>query len=231
MGRALTENCHIFHSSGVFIMRVAHMESLDWSSTGKVVTVTIDSVNQRSGHSYQQPGLENTQPEEYFDSLFQAYWSKVRTLLASLVGDQDEAEDLALEVFWRLYTRPLADNKTQNLAGWIYRVATNLGYNALRSRKRRRHYEDSAGLENLETASALDPVKELEKAEQCQQIRQALSQLKPQSAQILVLRYTGLSYTEIATTLSLSPASVGTLLARAEREFEKRYRNIERGRT
>ena len=195
-----------------------------------MVAVTIDSVKQKYRPFNQQPGLENVQPEEYFDSLFHAYWGKMVSLLTNLVGDQDEAEDLALEVFWRLYTRPPANLEMRNPSGWIYRVATNLGYNALRSRKRRRHYEENAGIEHLKTTNNINPAQEFEKAEQRQQIRQALSQLKPRSAKILVLRYSGLSYAEIASVLGLSPASIGTLLARAEREFEIRYRNIERGR-
>jgi RNA polymerase sigma-70 factor, ECF subfamily len=194
-----------------------------------VLAVTIQSVKQQRHLFSQQPGLENTQLKEHFETLFQAYWGKINFLLANLVGDQDEAQDLALEVFWRLYTRPPADLDVQNLGGWIYRVATHLGYNALRSRKRRLHYEENAGIEHLLTATSQNPAQEFEKAEQRQQIRQALSQMKPRSAKILVLRYSGLSYAEIAAALNLSPASIGTLLARAEQEFEKRYLNIERG--
>jgi RNA polymerase sigma-70 factor (ECF subfamily) len=189
----------------------------------------MDSVKPKFGSLPHQPDLENFQPEASFESLFQAYWSKVRSLLVGLVGDQDEAEDLALEVFWRLYTRRPKEVKGQNLSGWIYRVAPNLGYNALRSQKRRQHYEERAGRDHLQADSSLSPAQEFEKAEQRQQIRQALSQMKPRSAQILVLRYSGLSYAEIAAALSLAPASIGSLLARAEREFEKRYQNIERG--
>jgi RNA polymerase sigma-70 factor, ECF subfamily len=194
------------------------------------VAVTIDSVKQKNKRFKQQPGVQKLESEDNFDALFNAYWGKVQNLLTNLLGDQDEAEDLTLEVFWRLHTRPPSNLDAQNLGGWIYRVATNLGYNALRSRNRRRHYEERAGVEHLENTHA-NPALEFEKAEQRQQTRQALSQLKPRSAQILVLRYSGLSYAEIASVLGLSPASIGTLLARAEREFEMRYRNIERGRT
>lgn len=198
---------------------------------GAAVTVTIDSVSQKYERLYQQPGQEELQPEEIFDSIFHTYWSKVRSLLAGLVGDADEAEDLALEVFWRLYKKPPADFDPQRLGGWIYRVATNLGYNALRAQKRRRHYEESAGIERLEHTLTPNPAQELDKAEQRRHIRLALSQMKPRSAQILALRYSDLSYAEIAAALNISPTSIGTLLARAEREFEKRYRKIERGRT
>jgi DNA-directed RNA polymerase specialized sigma24 family protein len=58
-------------------------------------------------------------------------------------------------------------------------------------------------------------------------VRKVLSQMKARSAKILVLRYSGLSYAEIAAAVKVSPKSVGTLLNRAERDFEKRFRALE----
>jgi RNA polymerase sigma-70 factor (ECF subfamily) len=57
-------------------------------------------------------------------------------------------------------------------------------------------------------------------------VRAALAQLKTIQAQLLVLRYSGLSYKELAEALQLKPSSIGTLLARAETEFEKCYRKL-----
>jgi DNA-directed RNA polymerase specialized sigma24 family protein len=48
--------------------------------------------------------------------------------------------------------------------------------------------------------------------------------MKPRSAKILTLRYSGLSYAEVAAAMKVKPSSVGKLLARAEDEFEKIYR-------
>jgi RNA polymerase sigma-70 factor (ECF subfamily) len=52
-------------------------------------------------------------------------------------------------------------------------------------------------------------------------VRAALLAIKPRSARILLLRYSGLSYAEIAAALEIAQGSVGTLLARAEKEFEE----------
>ena len=109
-----------------------------------------------------------------FDTLVQTHWNRICEALFRLTDDWDEAEDLALETFMRLYQNPPED--TQNLTGWLYRVATNLGLNALRSQKRRRFYE----------------------------------------SQVIQ---------EIADTTGVAPGSVGKLLARAEKEFERRYRH------
>ena len=56
--------------------------------------------------------------------------------------------------------------------------------------------------------------------------RAALAKMNPRQAQLLVMRYSGLAYKDIAQSLNLSPTSIGPLLLRAEREFEKRCRAL-----
>ena len=55
-------------------------------------------------------------------------------------------------------------------------------------------------------------------------VRAVLAEMKARDAELLLLRTDGLAYREIAQVLGVQPSSVGTLLARAEREFERRYR-------
>jgi len=110
-----------------------------------------------------------------------------------------------------------------NLSGWLYRVATNRGLNALRARERRARYEQKAGRLTLEEDQPEDPADVLERKQEQAQVRITLGLMKPRSAQLLILRHSGLSYAEIASAIEVSPNSVGTLLARAEREFEEQY--------
>ena len=157
-----------------------------------------------------------------FDARFNQYWERICEILYRLVGDWAEAEDLALETFMRLHQRP--PRRDDNISGWLYRVATNLGYNALRARKRRRQYEDQAGMILIEENSSSQPEMTLEKVQERESVRLTLSKMKPRSAKLLILRHSGLKYAEIAAVLKLSPGSVGTLLSRAEREFEEKYK-------
>ena len=179
------------------------------------MTLTADRV---SPHS-------KSDEHAWLEQALQQHWNRVHAVVFRLVGDADEAEDLALEAFWQLHqSRPsLVDDSS--LRGWLYRVATNLGLNALRARRRRQQYESAAG----EQPSSADTAQEAERLIERLRTRQALAQLKPRSAQILLLRHSGLSYAEIAAALQIAPASVGTLLARAEREFEQQYRRLEMG--
>jgi RNA polymerase sigma-70 factor (ECF subfamily) len=159
------------------------------------------------------------------ESALEAHWPRVCATLYRLVGDWGEAEELALEVFYRLHQHPPRD--PDRLGGWLRRVATHLGLNVLRARARRRRYETAAGTLLQEQAAPPDPADEVERSEVRRQVRAVLARMRPRAAQLLVLRYGGLSYAEIAAALDVAPGSVGTLLARAEKEFERRYRALE----
>lgn len=163
----------------------------------------------------------STSPE--FDRAFLEHWQAVYRVLIRLVGDHVEAEDLALETFWRLYQHSSFDSRNFNIGGWLYRVATNLGLNALRAHKRRTQYELEAGRWEIEL-DASDPAQAVADQEERERVRAILGEMDPRQAQLLFLRHSGMSYAELANTLDLAPSSVGTLLARAEREFEKRFR-------
>jgi len=188
------------------------------------VTITIGRVKPKSLSS-------TTGPD--FEAIFQQHWPLVVAVLFRLTGDRDEAEDLALEVFWRLHTSlhtilhrsPSAGEDCPDPGGWLYRVATRLGYNALRSRKRRGRYEQEAGARAVESAAQPAPEAQVEQRQERERVRGVLARMRPPSAQLLILRYSGLSYTELAAALGTKPSSVGTRLARAEKEFERLYRS------
>jgi RNA polymerase sigma factor (sigma-70 family) len=188
------------------------------------LTVTIGGMKPKLAHAkveIDETGKRGGHLSTEFDSIFQEYWERICRILVHLVGDRDEAEDLALETFWRLYHRPPA--KMKNLGGWLYRVATNLGYNAVRARQRRLKYERNSANESQAGALHGNPADEAEKAEERTLVRRTLARMKNRSARLLVLHNAGLSYAEIAEILQVSTGSIGTLLARAEREFEKIY--------
>jgi RNA polymerase sigma-70 factor (ECF subfamily) len=161
-----------------------------------------------------------------FEAVFLEHWAPVYRLLRRLVGDPSEAEDLALETFLRLYKHHPGQEEGFNLGGWLYRVATNLGLHSIRSWKRREHYEITAGRYELENSETASPAEIQAREEERQRVRQALARMNKRQSQLLILRYSGLSYKEIAEALDLAPASIGPLLVRAEREFEKQYRAL-----
>ena len=161
-----------------------------------------------------------------FEALFVEHWAHIYRLLYRLVGDPAEAEDLALETFFRLHKRyPLPENDF-NLGGWLQRVATNLGLHSIRGWNRRERYEMTAGKYALEQVPQDDPAQVLAQEEERQLVRLALAQMNERQSQILIMRHSGMSYRDIAQALKLAPTSIGPLLLRAERELEKQYRAV-----
>jgi RNA polymerase sigma-70 factor (ECF subfamily) len=107
---------------------------------------------------------------------------------------------------------------------WLYRVAVNLAYNALRSRGRRQRREEATAQTAWAVGSpAPDPAEAAIRSDERAAVRRALAALPERQAQLLLLRHAGLSYRELAEALHIAPGSVGTLLARAGAAFEKAY--------
>lgn len=166
-----------------------------------------------------------------FETLFYRHYDRVYGLLFRLVGNRVEAEDLTQEAFLKLYRhafskRPFSKpkfgaTKEQNISAWLYRVATNLGYDALR-RRRRSQERDTLLLLDPEGSQAAE--KEVEQREQQTAVRAVLARLPQRQVQLLLLRQMGLSYAECAAICDVAPGSVGTLLSRAAAAFRKAYR-------
>lgn len=191
----------------------------------------MEGFTERSAHAREpkvgQPKVTTQgSSREEFEALFLAHYSRIVSVLRRMLGDRGQAEELASEVFLKLYRQRLALRPDGNVPGWLYRTATNAGIDALRAAARRNRLEQAAALDgqpNRSTESSLDQIL---RAETQQRVRDVLADLKPAQAQLLLLRASGHSYKELAAALEIDPASVGTMLIRAEAAFEKLYREI-----
>jgi RNA polymerase sigma-70 factor (ECF subfamily) len=165
-----------------------------------------------------------------FDTLFLAHYDGVYRLLYRIVGTREEAEDLAQEAFLRLARQRFPAGREHNVRAWLYKVATNLAYNALRGEARRvRHQEQSAHRGQGALAADLDAAEAAARSDEQAAVRQVLASLPERQSHLLLLRHAGLSYRELAEAIGVAQGSVGTLLARAEAAFEKAYRETGEG--
>jgi RNA polymerase sigma-70 factor (ECF subfamily) len=160
----------------------------------------------------------------WFDAVFREHYPRMVGMLARLTGDRAHAEEIAADVFCKLARRPALLQSRDGLTAWAWRVATNAGLDALRLTSRRRRWEQAAGAESLRVSEPAGALDEMLRDERCGRVRTVLATLKPREAQLLLLRSSGLAYRELAQTLGIEPRSVGTLLARAEQAFERRFR-------
>lgn len=145
------------------------------------------------------------------DTVFRREYPRVVAVAARVLGDRDQAEDVAQEVF-------LAFNRSAvpagEAAGWLSVAAAHTALNVIRSGRRRSAREETAA------AAASEVVPDVADAvvtrDERSRVRAALAHLPRRQAVALVLRHSGLSYAEVAAALDLSPGSVGTTVRRAE---------------
>jgi RNA polymerase sigma-70 factor (ECF subfamily) len=164
-----------------------------------------------------------------FDRVFLEHYPRVVGIIGRVVGDRAKAEQLASDVFWKLFRHgPKALN--EQVGAWLYRAAVSAALDGLRVAARRSRHESAAALERVRLAQpAADPLGGMLLEERRAQVRATLVRLKRRDARLLLLRAGGLSYQEIAQTLDLNPRSVGTLLSRAEIAFEREHGRPRRG--
>jgi RNA polymerase sigma-70 factor (ECF subfamily) len=162
-----------------------------------------------------------------FDALFLRHYGRVHGLLRRLLGSDEAAEDAAQEVFLRLYRQESPPADDDGMGRWLTRVATNVGLNILRSdRRQMARLQRTALLERAEEPgreARQDPAQAMIAHEEARLVRAVLDGMGERARTLLILRHSGLAYAEIADALGLAHGSVGTLLARAERDFRQRY--------
>jgi RNA polymerase sigma-70 factor, ECF subfamily len=161
---------------------------------------------------------------EWFDSLFRAHYPRLVGMLTRLTGDRGQAEEIAADAFSKLAQRSTLLASREDVTAWVYRVATNAGLDAVRAATRRRRWEKAANSERLRASANVGALEKLLQEECGGRVRAILAGMKGRDAQLLLMRASGMAYREVARALGIQPSSVGTLLARAEREFEKKYR-------
>ncbi len=161
-----------------------------------------------------------------FEELVLRYQARLVTLLEHLVGSRDLAEDLAQEVFLRVYRARKSYEPGARFSTWLFTIANNVASNALRSRSRRREVSlrtsdgGSSGSRPMErviqASSGQMPARQLDKAEIRDVIRLAIAALNDrQRLAVLLSKFEGMSYADIAQTMELSPQAIKSLLSRA----------------
>jgi RNA polymerase sigma-70 factor (ECF subfamily) len=164
--------------------------------------------------------VDDTRTEEKpfdFEATFDAQYERIARVIARVVRDPARAEELAVEVFLKLWRNPEAHGG--RAMGWLYRTAVRQGLDELRRRTRRTRYERL-----LEFGRHVPTPEDVRTAvEEQAKVRAVLAVIDTRQAELLLLRSHGMSYDEVASALDLSSASIGTLLGRAQQAFRKEY--------
>jgi RNA polymerase sigma-70 factor (ECF subfamily) len=161
-----------------------------------------------------------------FAELVAAYWTRVFGKFVRQVADRQEAEDLAQDVFLRLYRSRKRYRPRAKLATWVFFIARNVGRNALRRRRRKRLTPVGLPFDTDEGPGFLDrsdeaaaPSHPVEQAELARVVRVAVAGLNRRQRRAVELQFDDHSYSEIATALAMSPKAAKSLLYRARNEL------------
>lgn len=161
-----------------------------------------------------------------FEELMLRYQNRLVMVLMHLVGNRDQAEDLAQEVFLRVYRSRKSYVPGAKFSTWLFTIANNAASNALRSRNRRREVSLAARdsgpqgarpIESLvEAASGQMPTRQLDKAEMRDIVHAAIGSLNErQRLAVLLSKFEEMSYADIAEAMEMSPQAIKSLLSRA----------------
>jgi RNA polymerase sigma-70 factor, ECF subfamily len=162
-----------------------------------------------------------------FDEAFTLHHRTVFRTARAVVRDAGLAEDITQEVFMRLYNNLESIKDDEMLRPWLIRVTLNLSRNQLRSNFRSNVREENYVKEAEEQGSfTVDHETELERRQQAAEVQKALNKIKEPLRSCLILKQQGLSYKEIAESLSLNETSIGQFVARARKEFMRFYGKI-----
>jgi len=154
-----------------------------------------------------------------FEQLVKKYERPVLSTIYRYVGDRVAAEDVAQEVFLKVWRRAKSFKGRSSFSTWLYRVVVNQCLNFRRKRARTKNVPLD------EDVVAADPRldERLDEAGKAAAVRAAVDELPPRQRMALILsRFEGRSYREVAETMETSTSSVESLLFRAKRNLKEK---------
>ena len=166
--------------------------------------------------------------QDAFGQLVLAHQNKVYTICVHMVGDREEAADLAQEAFLKAWRSLSGFQGESSFATWMHRLTTNICLDYLRKQARRQNISTAVSLDDEDSGwseppdHSQDPQHRLEREERKQALVRALKELPDHHRQIILMReVSGLSYQEIALALKLDPGTVKSRIARARMALRK----------
>lgn len=167
--------------------------------------------------------------EAAWERIVQHYWRKVFHIAYKFVGTHDEAEDLAQEIFLRLYRTLHTFDRRANFETWLVSVSRNLCIDHYRSARRERGTirREVDPREVMRRAAEDDPLDRLERDDLVGLLKRALETLPPALKTAVVLcDLEELSYQEIARRLQLPEGTVKSRIHRGRAALKRALRRL-----
>jgi RNA polymerase sigma-70 factor (ECF subfamily) len=159
-----------------------------------------------------------------FEELMVRFQGRVQSLLRHLIGNREMAEDLTQDVFLRVFRARKSYQPSAKFSTWLFTIANNVALNQLRNQRRKpetqfggeTHENSSGATPEPAAGSETMPARQLDKVELREMVHLAVEALNErQRMAVLLNRFEGMSYAEIADVMQLTPQAVKSLLCRA----------------
>ncbi len=171
-----------------------------------------------------------------FTQLVTKYQDRMIAIFTNMFRDGALAEDLAQEVFLRVYRARNSYQATAKFSTWLFQIANNLASNSRRTKGRKKEVQFavntsgsqpiSAGEQLLPDKSAFMPTRQADTEELRERVMEALETLNErQRMAVLLHKFEGMGYAEIAAVMELTPQAVKSLLARAREQLRAALEN------
>jgi RNA polymerase sigma factor (sigma-70 family) len=154
--------------------------------------------------------------------LYERYKKPLFAYFFRIIGDKEQSEDLVQTVFYRILKYRKQYRGTGKFTTWMFGIAHNLIADTFRKKQKLPFPKESLEKEQKETQKDVSVL--MEKSEQVQMVRLALKKLSFEKREALVLsKYHGLKYREIADILNVNENSVKQRVFRAIEELRQVY--------
>jgi RNA polymerase sigma-70 factor (ECF subfamily) len=164
--------------------------------------------------------------DEAFSELVTRYQDRLVSLLTNMVGNAESAEDLAQDVFLRIYKARNGYEPNAKFSTWLFAIAHNVACNSKRSKVRRKEVQMQTAESGVQPTamqedavpekSGLMPTRLFAKKELQDRVQAAMGNLNErQRMAVLLHKFEGMSYADIGAALEMTPQAVKSLLSRA----------------
>jgi len=172
--------------------------------------------------------------ERAFSELVRRFQGRVMNLISRVLNDRESADDLAQEVFVRIYVHRRNYRRGSKFSTWLFTIAANLAKNEIRRRVRKRHWFSLDALQDLlkdSTPQLADPTEGQERSMEREQLQElmarAIATVPEKYRLALVLRdVEGLPYEEIAIVLGIPGGTVRSRINRARSMLKRKLQPL-----
>ncbi len=159
--------------------------------------------------------------QEAFKQIIDSYQENIIRVCIGFVGNREDAEDLAQDVFIQLFKSSASLRGEARLSTWLYRVAVNKALNHLRSLKLRKSFDHKEISDGVDACSEDSTDDKITASDHRKALRQAINSLPDKQRTAFILqKYEELSYEEISSIMDMSLSSVQSLIFRSRKNLQ-----------